>query len=218
MYQPGHGKFVVENPADVLGQLCATMPATLVTLSADGGLRTSILPMLFDPEAGHNGVLRGHLARPNAQWGDARPGVEAIAILNGPDAYVTPSWYEEKLRSGRVVPTWNYTTVVAHGELIAHDDVEWLLAHVRALVDRHELPHPDPWSVDDAPASYIRGQAKGIVGVELVIERIDAKAKLTQNRSEADIRGAINGLSKGSPRERAVADDMREAKALTQRD
>jgi transcriptional regulator len=211
VYQPGHGKFVVDDPSAVLASLSATLPATLVTTSDDGSLRTSILPMLFYPDQGQHGVLLGHLARPNDQWRDARPGAEAIAIFNGPDAYVTPTWYEEKQRTGRVVPTWNYTTVVAHGELIAHDDVEWLLAHVRRLVDAHELPRDDPWSVDDAPEKYIRGQAKGIVGVELVISRLDAKAKLTQNRSEADIRGTLEGLGAGSAREQAVARDMREA-------
>jgi len=211
VYQPGHGKFVVDDPADLLARLAASFPATLVTTSADGSLRTSILPMLFDVDAGEHGILRGHLARPNDQWRDARPGAEAIAIFNGPDAYVTPSWYEEKRRTGRVVPTWNYTTVVAHGVLIAHDDVHWLLSHVRKLVDAHELARSDPWSLDDAPERYIAGQAKGIVGLELVIGRIDAKRKLTQNRSRDDIEGAIEGLNAGSPREQAVANDMRDA-------
>jgi len=213
MYQPAHGKFVVADPADLLARLSAVFPATLVTTTADGSLRTSILPMLFDAQRGENGVLFGHLARPNEQWRDARPGVEAIAIFNGPDGYVSPSWYEEKRRTGRVVPTWNYTTVVAHGVLVAHDDADWLVAHVRRLVDRHEQGLPEPWSVDDAPDGYIAGQAKGIVGLELVIGRIDAKRKLTQNRSEADIRGAIDGLRAGNPREQAVAEDMAEAEA-----
>ena len=110
---------------------------------------------------------------------------------------MTPSWYEEKRRTGRVVPTWNYTTVVAHGVLIAHDDVDWLLAHVRQLVEAYEQTRPDPWSVDDAPERYIAGQAKGIVGLELLIGRIDAKRKLTQNRSGDDIEGAIEGSSAG---------------------
>ena len=211
MYQPAHGKFVVEDAAELLAQLATSVPATLVTTTPDGGLRTSILPMLFYPAAGEHGILRGHLARPNDQWRDARPGAEAIAVFNGPDAYVSPSWYEEKRRTGRVVPTWNYTTVVAHGVLIAHDDTDWLLAHVRRLVDAHELSRPDPWSVDDAPASYIAGQAKGIVGLELVISRLDAKRKLTQNRSGDDIRGAITGLAKGTPREQDVAEDMAKA-------
>ena len=177
VYQPAHGKFVVDDPAELLRRLCASLPATLVTTSLDGELRASILPMLFDPDAGDRGTLRGHLARPNHQWRDARPGAEAIAIFNGPDAYVTPTWYEEKRRTGRVVPTWNYSTVVVHGVLVAHDDPDWVVAHVRSLVDAHEGQRPEPWSVDDAPESYIHGQAKGIVGLELLIGRIDAEAQ-----------------------------------------
>ena len=210
MYQPGHGKFVVDEPGELLGQLAAIFPATLVTTTLDGELRTSMLPMLFDPTAGEHGILRGHLARPNGQWRDARPDAEAIAIFNGADAYVSPSWYAEKQRTGRVVPTWNYTTVVAHGVLVAHDDVDWLVAHVRQLVDAHEGMRPAPWSIDDAPETYIRGQAKGIVGLELVLTRVDAKRKLTQNRSRDDFIGTVEGLSSGSQRERAVANDMRE--------
>jgi transcriptional regulator len=211
VYQPAHGKFVVADPGELLARLSASVPATLVTTTADGGLRASILPMLFDHDAGERGALRGHLARPNEQWRDARPGADAIAIFNGPDSYVSPSWYEEKRRTGRVVPTWNYSTVVVHGVLVAHEDHEWLVAHVRRLVDRHELTRDDPWSVDDAPEGYVSGQAKGIVGLELIVDRIDAKAKLLQNRSDADVRGAIEGLAAGTRRERDVADDMREA-------
>ena len=211
MYQPTHGKFVVDDAVELLAALTATLPATLVTTATDGALRTSILPMLFDRDAGEHGILRGHLARPNEQWRDARPGAEAVAIFNGPDAYVTPSWYAEKRRTGRVVPTWNYTTVVAHGVLVAHDDLAWVTAHVRQLVDAHELARPEPWSVHDAPADYIRGQAKGIVGLELVITRLDAKRKLTQNRAADDIAGTIEGLSTGTPREQDVAHDMNEA-------
>jgi transcriptional regulator len=211
VYQPGHGKFVVEDAVALLAQLASTIPATLVTISADGSLRTSILPMLFDAAGGEHGILRGHLARPNEQWRDARPTSETIAIFNGPDAYITPTWYEEKRRTGRVVPTWNYTTVVVHGVLVAHDDPDWVVAHVRQLVDAHEQTRPVAWSVDDAPESYIAGQARGIVGLELVIGRIDAKRKLTQNRSRADIDGTIDGLAEGSDRERAVAKDMQDA-------
>ncbi len=215
VYQPAHGKFVVDDAPDLLARLAASVPATLVTTTLTGGLRTSLLPMLFYADEGEHGILRGHLARPNDQWRDARPGAEAIAIFNGPDAYVSPTWYEEKRRTGRVVPTWNYTTVVAHGTLVAHDDHDWLLAHVRRLVDAHEMKHPDPWSVDDAPELYINGQAKGIVGLELLIGRVDAKRKLNQNRSREDIRGAIEGLTFGTEREQAVAQDMRGATAAS---
>src|SRR3954469_20928243 len=136
MYQPAHGKFVVDDPVELLTRLVAQFPATLVTTTADGALRTSILPMLFERDAAERGALFGHLARPNEQWRDARPGAAAIAVFNAADAYVSPSWYEEKRRTSRVVPTWNYSTVVVHGELIAHDDPDWLVAHVRRLVDR----------------------------------------------------------------------------------
>ncbi len=208
MYQPAHGRVTVPDAAALLTDLAAAVPATLVTLGSEG-LQASILPMVFDPQEGELGILRGHLARPNPQWRDLAPDIEAIAIFSGPDAYVTPAWYEEKGRTGRVVPTWNYSTVVVRGSIGLHHEPEWLLAHVRRLVDRQEAARPDPWSVDDAPDGYIEGQARGIVGVELRISRIDAKRKLSQNRSAADVEGVVAGLEAGSPRERAVAADMR---------
>jgi len=190
--------------------LSAVTPATLVT-SGPAGMRATILPMLFDAADGEHGTLRGHVARGNPHWREiADDGTtEAIAIFNGPDAYISPAWYEEKRLTGKVVPTWNYTTVVAHGRLILHHEPEWLLPHVRRLVERHEAARTEPWSVDDAPADFVTLQAKAIVGLELRLERIDAKRKLTQNRSEADFDGVVEALSGGSPREQAVAAEMR---------
>jgi transcriptional regulator len=208
MYQPAHKRFTVEDPAALLAELCAHVPAALVTLGQDG-LRASILPMLFDAEDGERGTLRGHLARPNPQWRDIDPGVDALAIFDGPDAYVTPTWYEEKRLTGKVVPTWNYTTVQVHGSLTVHHEPEWLVPHVRRLVERHESGRAQPWSVEDAPEGYIETHARAIVGLELRISRLEAKAKLTQNRSAADFDGVVAGLSEGSATERAVADDMR---------
>jgi len=179
-----------------------------VTLGGDG-LRASILPMLFDPNDGDLGTLRGHLARPNPQWRDPHPDVEALAIFDGPDAYITPAWYEEKQLTGKVVPTWNYTTVQAHGSLIVRHEPDWLVAHVRRLVERHEAGREAPWSVDDAPPGYVETQARAIVGLELRITRLEAKRKLSQNRSVADLEGVLAGLSTGSTSERAVARDMR---------
>jgi transcriptional regulator len=218
LYQPGHRRFEVPDPAALLGELCRHVPATLVTIGA-GGFRASILPMLFDPHEGEHGTLRGHLARGNPQWreieaalaaGDGHAGA-ALAIFDGPDAYVSPSWYEEKRLTGKVVPTWNYVTVQAQGVVTLHHEPAWLLPHVRRLVERHEAPRPEPWSVDDAPEDFIAGQARAIVGVELRIHTLEAKRKLSQNRSDADVAGTIDGLSAGSPTERAVADAMREA-------
>lgn len=216
MYQPAHRKFEVADPAALLAELAATVPATLVTLGADG-LHASILPMLFDPGEGTNGTLWGHLARPNPQWRDIDPAVEALAIFDGPDAYVSPAWYEEKQRTGKVVPTWNYVTVLAHGSITLHPEPEWLLAHVRRLVDRHEGLRADPWSIDDAPDGYVEIQVKAIVGLELRISRLEAKRKLSQNRHQADIDGTIKGLAAGSPREQAVATEMRRDAPTTER-
>ena len=128
MYQPAHGRFIVADPAALLDELSAVVPATLVTVGPEG-MRTTILPMLFDPADGEHGTLRGHVARGNPHWREiADDGMtEAIAIFNGPDAYISPAWYEEKRLTGKVVPTWNYTTVVAHGRLTLHHEPDWLI-------------------------------------------------------------------------------------------
>ena len=216
MYQPAHGKFEVEDPAALLAELCSHVPATLITHGHDG-FRASILPMLFGTDDAPHGVLRGHLARGNPQWREIEASIAAggdgaggaLAIFDGPDAYVSPAWYEEKRLTGKVVPTWNYVTVQAHGTISTIHDPDWLIPHVGRLVARHEAGRRDPWALTDAPDDYIRTQARAIVGLELRIARVEAKAKLTQNRSASDIEGTIEGLSGGTPRERAVAEGMR---------
>jgi transcriptional regulator len=208
VYQPAHGRFAVPHPKAALAELSALVPATLVTLSG-GELRASILPMLFDADDGPFGTLRGHLARPNPQWRDISTDVEALAIFDGPDTYVSPAFYEAKRLTGQVVPTWNYVTIHARGTITLRPEAEWLLAHVRRLVERHEAARTDPWSVDDAPPGYVETQARAIVGLELRISRIDAKRKLSQNRSAADVEGVIAGLATGSERDQAVAAEMR---------
>jgi transcriptional regulator len=215
MYQPAHRKFEVENPAALLSELCAVVPATLIT-HGPGGFWASILPMLFDPNDGPHGTLRGHLARGNPQWREIEASIaaggdgagEALAIFDGPDAYISPAWYEEKRLTGKVVPTWNYVTVQAHGTITTVHDVNWLIPHVGRLVARHEATRPDPWALSDAPDDYVRTQARAIVGLELRITRLEAKAKLSQNRSDADIDGTITGLDAGSQTERALAERM----------
>jgi transcriptional regulator len=184
--------------------------ADLVTWTDDGLLAT-MLPFLYDPPGsrpglGELGALVGHVARNNAQWRTPARG-PALAIVRGPDAYMSPAWYATKREHGRVVPTWNYITAHVYGELVIHDDVVWLEALVQRLTVHHEDGRPAPWSVDDAPADYIAGQLRAIVGVEIRIERIEAKAKLSQNRSDADIAGSIAGLeASGKP---AMAAAMR---------
>ncbi|MFI5712876.1 FMN-binding negative transcriptional regulator [Kribbella sp. NPDC051620] len=164
----------------------------LVTSTADGLLAT-LLPFIYDPSVGEQGALLGHLARNNPQWKTPVLG-EALAIITGPDAYISPSAYASKQEHGRVVPTWNYVIAHVYGELVIHDDPAWLDGLVRRLTGKHEAQFTEQWSVDDAPEAYVAGQLRAIVGVELVISRIEAKAKLSQNRSGADIDGVVESL------------------------
>ena len=194
MYIPAHFK---PDEATVRELLDHQGAADLVTWT-DEGLLATMLPFLYDapgsrPDVGELGALVGHVARNNAQW-RIPPLAPALAIVRGPDAYISPAWYATKREHGRVVPTWNYVTAHVYGQLLIHDDVHWLEALVRRLTDHHESSRSAPWSVDDAPPDYISGQLRAIVGVEIRIERIEAKAKLSQNRSTADIDGSIAGL------------------------
>jgi len=170
--------------------------ADLVTATAEGLLAT-FLPFVFDPSVGEHGALLGHVARNNDQWRRSPigpPETNALVIVRGPDAYVSPSWYAAKAEHGRVVPTWNYVTAHVYGSLVIHDDPVWLEALVRRLTDRHERASEHPWTVDDAPPRFVQGQLRAIVGVEVVISRVEAKLKLSQNRPAADIDGVIAGL------------------------
>lgn len=152
------------------------------------------------------GSLLGHLARNNGQWRDPVIG-EALVIMRGPDGYVSPSWYASKAEHGRVVPTWNYITAHVYGRLVVHDDPAWVDGLVRRLTGQHEAGRAQPWSVDDAPAPFVAGQLRAIVGIELVISRVEAKFKLSQNRPAVDVEGVIDGLRAAGDAE--LADAMR---------
>ena len=193
MYVPGH--FAMDDAA-VQELLLRHGAGDLVTATSDGLLAT-MLPFIYDAGIGEHGALLGHFARNNDHWRQPAIG-EALVILRGPDAYVTPDWYGSKAEHGRVVPTWNYVTAHVYGELVVHDDVRWLEVLVRRLTEKHEADQPRPWSPDDAPPTFVAGQLRAIVGVELRITRIEAKAKLSQNRPAADVDGVIAGtLARG---------------------
>lgn len=177
--------------------------ADLIT-PTDEGLFATFLPLLYDGSRDGLGSLLGHVARKNDHW-RLQPLGESVVIVHGPEGYISPGFYESKREHGRVVPTWNYLTAHIHGELIVHDDPSWLEALVRRLTDRHEAARPAPWSVDDAPRDYIESQLRAIVGVELRITRVEAKAKLGLNRSPADIDGVIDGLREDGNQELAAA-------------
>ena len=220
MYIPAH--FAADDAAvhDLLARHGA---ADLITLTADGLLAT-MLPFAYEPgESPGQGALYGHVARNNDQWRKPALG-ESLAIVRGPDAYVSPSWYAAKAEHGRVVPTWNYVTAHVYGRLVVHDDPDWVEDVVRRLTAKHEAarltsPGQSPaWSVDDAPRAFIEGQLRAIVGLELRITRIEAKAKLSQNRPLADVAGVVAGLSaRGDDRSAAAVASANENRASEER-
>ena len=189
MYVPHH----FEMP-DVAGFLAAHPAALLVTSGADGYPQATLMPYLLDGDR----VLM-HMARANDHWRHVSSDSPALAVVQGPQAYVSPSWYASKARHGRVVPTWNYSAVHLSGRVTVRDDVEWLRQLVTRLTDLHEQDRPEPWAVTDAPARYVDGQLRAIVGIELVVEKVEAKAKLSQNRDAEDRAGVLSGLQASAP-------------------
>ncbi|WP_158942576.1 FMN-binding negative transcriptional regulator [Granulicella sp. S190] len=184
-----------ETRIPVIHQLMDEQPfASLITMGASGLFATHI-PMVLERQGDTLGRLRCHISRANPQWREFSPGIEALAIFSGPQHYITPNWYPEKQENGKVVPTWNYAVVHAHGHLNVIQDLNWLRSHLESLTTVHEAGSPVPWKIEDAPADYIASQIKGIVGLEMVITRLEGKWKASQNRSEPDREGVANGLA-----------------------
>ncbi len=206
MYQPP--LFREERPG-VLRGLIDAFPFATVVVNGTHGPEANHIPLIFHPEEDAHGILRGHVARANPLGDAARDAATALAIFQGPHHYVSPSWYPSKAAHGRVVPTWNYAVVHVRGTLSAVDDPARLLAHLKSLTGRHEGPRTTSWSVDDAPADFIEKQLKGIVGLELRIEAIDGKWKMSQNRDAADRAGVLDGLAdEGTDGASAVRGEM----------
>ena len=198
--------------AAMQAQIAASGLTTLISVGAHGPI-VSNLPIVFDPHAGPQGTIAGHLARGNPQWRDSDLTKPALALFKGADAYVSPGWYETKKVHGKVVPTWNYSMIVARGRLEIFEDAEMLRAQVETLTQRFEAGFAEPWEVSDAPEDYIARQIKGIVGIRLHIETLEGKAKLSQNRSAADQEGVASALSaSGRAGDREVAKSMRKIK------
>jgi transcriptional regulator len=190
MYQPPH---FIENHLPTLHALIAAHPLGLLISSDASGLQANPLPFLLDEHAGEKGRLRAHLARANPQWQHLQAGAQALVVFQGENAYVTPSWYVSKREHGRVVPTWNYVMVQVRGSVTVHESPDWLLPQITALTEAHEGGRAGPWAVSDAPEPYIAAQMRGIVGIEIAIEEIAGKWKVSQNRSAADQEGVAQG-------------------------
>ena len=202
MYRPA--AFAEDDP-DAIVTLAREAGFGHLTVVGDGRLSSTPMPFLIADDAS---VVRGHLARPNPVW-RAAP-CSALLIVPVSDTYVSPSWYPSKTEHGKVVPTWNYDVVHVHGDLVAHDDPAWVEQLVRDLTELNESSLPEQWSVDDAPPDYIDKMVRGIVGVELLIQTLEGKRKLSQNRSAEDIAGILIGLDATRGRGAAsIADAMR---------
>lgn len=186
MYRPA--AFALDDPAAIVA-LARQAGFGHVVVIHEGELSSTPLPFLISDDAS---VVRGHLARPNPVW-RAAP-CQALMIVPVTDAYISPSWYPSKVEHGKVVPTWNYEVVHIRGELVGHDDPVWVERLVRDLTAVHEARLPQPWSVDDAPVDYLEKMVRGIVGVELLVDSVVGKRKLSQNRPAEDVAGILVGL------------------------
>lgn len=188
MYVPRVNK--VEDEAAIRAFVAECGAATLVTVGPDETPDATLLPVLWE-----SGLVVGHLARANDHWRRIRDGAPGLVVVTGPQAYVSPSWYASKAEDGRVVPTWNYSAVQLRGTVTVHDEPEWLHGLVTRLTERHEAERPDPWAVTDAPEQFVAGRLRAIVGVCLRVTSAEAKAKWSQNRSDADRAGVLAGLT-----------------------
>lgn len=205
MYQPPH---FVEERAEILHDLIRAHPLGLLVCNGEDGPVANPVPFLLDPHAGARGVLRAHVARANAQWKllEKAPQTPVLAVFQGPQAYVSPSWYATKAETGKVVPTWNYAIVQVRGLVTVHHDPQWLRRQVGDLTDTHERSRSAPWAVTDAPEPYVAAQLRGIVGLEITIVDISGKWKVSQNRQASDRSGVEQGLGQGpSADEHAMA-------------
>ncbi len=170
-------------------------------IHTDEGLIANHIPFVYCE--GDSGVehdsLRAHIPRANPLSAALDSARACLVIFNGPDGYVSPSWYATKPEHGKVVPTWNYAVVHVHGQVCAVDDEEWVADQIERLTAQHEQSRNEPWAVTDAPAAYTRALRKAIVGLEVRIERIEGKVKASQNQPERNQQSVLEALSEEQP-------------------
>jgi len=195
MYQPPLHR---EDRLEVKQDLIESHPfGMLISVGPEGPIANTI-PFILQRSMGPYGTLQVHMARANTQW-QSLDGQKALVVFQGPQNYISPSYYQTKRETGKVVPTWNYAMVQARGIAKVHTETDWLRKQIEALTSWHENGRTTPWAVSDAPASFIESQLKGIVGVEIEIESLDGKWKVSQNRPEADRKGVVEGLATENP-------------------
>lgn len=191
MFQPPMFK---EERLSILHDLIDAYSFGILIAHEDGDISVNHLPFVLHQDLGDKGTLRAHMAKGNPLWKKFDAGSDIMVIFQGPHHYISPAWYASKAEHGKVVPTWNYATVHARGVLQLIDDPDWLITQIGSLSDIHEAGRDDPWKVTDAPEKYIRGQMKGIVGLEIEITALVGKWKMSQNKNDADKLGIFAGL------------------------
>ncbi len=187
MYQPPHFR---EEREEVLHELIRRHRLGLLISNGPDGMIADLVPFVLDGNR-----LLAHVARANPQIKALASSSECLVVFQGPEAYISPSWYATKAETGQVVPTWNYAVVQVYGKPIIRDDVEWLRAQVEQLTNANEASFAEPWEVSDSPDDYVQAQLKGIVGIEIKISRLEGKWKMSQNKSEADRATVVRGLN-----------------------
>lgn len=204
MYLPTHFN---ETRIDVLHALMRARPLSTLVTTVESGLVANHLPVQTLDEPAPLGSIRGHIARANPLWREYRSGAQALAIFQGPHVYISPSFYPSKVKTGEVVPTWDYAVVHASGTLRFIEDAQWLRSFVAGLTHTHEMPRAQPWKIEDAPAAYIDKMLKLIVGFEFSIANLSGKWKVSQNRPHADRQGVMRNLQDaGDADSREIAD------------
>ena len=212
MYIPEH---FAESRLDELHRIMRAHPLAMLCTSGPQGLDANHLPFLLDADSGPHGRLIGHVARANPLWQSVAPGSEVLVVFRGAEGYVSPNGYPSKHETHRAVPTWNYEVVHVHGTLVVHDDEKFTRSVVARLTHVHEAGEPIPWKMGDAPADYLAGMLRAIVGFEVQITRLEGKRKLSQNRSAADQSGVAQAVqARGNE---ALAAAMRRAASGLQR-
>ncbi|BBP97873.1 transcriptional regulator [Burkholderia sp. SFA1] len=206
MYLPAHFE---ENRAEVLHALIAAHPFGALVTHGAAGLDANHVPFEFDAAAGAQGTLRAHVARANPVWREVARGDEVLVIFQGEHGYISPNFYPSKQEAHRQVPTWNYLVVHAHGRIVIRDDEAYVRGVVARLTRKMEAGEPAPWKMGDAPRDYIDQMLSAIVGIEIEVTRLVGKAKLSQNKADADRAGAVKGLrQRGGDAADALADAM----------
>lgn len=206
MYIPAH---FAETRPEELARIIHAHPLGMLARTDGGLIDADHIPFEFDPEDGPHGTLRGHVARANPLWQRCPTGTPVMAVFRGAEAYVSPNWYPSKHEAHRLVPTWNYEVVHAHGTLSVHDDERFVRRIVARLTRRHEAGEPQPWKMGDSAPEFIHELLRHIVGIQITVTSLQGKVKLSQNREPRDRLAAADTLAERGHAELAQA--MREA-------